>query len=727
MKKKYTCPMHADVVQITPGICPKCGMELIGVEESETERTDEKSSFYTCPMHPYLREKKSGKCPRCGMDLVKVEKKVKHSIKAGMGVHDHSMMMSSPSAAKDFLHRFFVVSALLIPLLFFSEPAVRYLGFPNFIGRDFLEFGIATAIFYYGLVFFQHAKMEIQMRQYGMMTLVSLGVGAGYLFSAASTFFPELNTEFYLEISTLIWVLLFGHFLEAKSSVAAGDALSEVAELLPKKAHLKIRRGNEDIDVSSLEVGNVVLVKPGEKVPADGEVVKGNGNFNESHITGESKLVAKSSGDFVVAGALSVDGSLEIKLKRVGENSTVGQIQNLISAAKLTKPNAQKLADKASKWLTFSAIGVSMLALFVWLVVVGQTFVFALTLSITVLVIACPHALGLAIPTVSTIATKLATTNGIFIKDMGKLEVAKGVDWVVFDKTGTLTKGNFSVTSVKPNKILEKEFLEIVASLEKNSSHVIATSILEYTKKKKVRTKSVSSFKNLGGQGVKGTIDGTEYFLGKTKPKWKKEEGTSASLYSGDKFLGTILLSDEVKKTSKQSVNGLHKLGVKVAMLTGDSKRAAEPVAEKLGIDTVFAEVLPEDKYKYVKRLQEKGEVVIMAGDGVNDAPALTQADVGVAIGAGTDVAVEAGDIVLTQSDPEHLVRLIVLARKVYRKMLENLFWALGYNIIAIPSAAGLFVPFGFRLTPAVGAFVMSLSSVIVVINAMSLRKAKLG
>jgi len=529
-----------------------------------------------------------------------------------------------------------------------------------------------------------------------------------------------------LEISTLIWVLLFGHFLEAKSSATAGDALSEVAKLLPKEAHLKSGKVIKEVEITSLKKGDVVLVKPGEKVPADGEVVKGTGSFNESHLTGESKPVKKSSGDVVIAGAINVDGSFEVRLTRVGENSTIGQIENLISSAKLTKPSAQKLADKASKWLTFSAIGVSFLALFVWSVIAGQTFVFALTLSITVLVIACPHALGLAIPTVTTIATKLATTNGIFIKDMGKLEVAKKVNWVVFDKTGTLTKGNFTVTSVKPNKISEREFLEIAVSLEKSSSHVIGTSIVDYAKKKKIKTKQVDNFKNLGGQGVEGTIDGNKYFLGKAKSKSEKDEGTSASLYSGNKFLGTIYLSDELKETSKQAIKELHKLGVKVAMLTGDSKKAAEPVAEKLGIDTVFSEVLPEDKYKYIKKLQENGEVVVMAGDGVNDAPALTQADVGVAIGAGTDVAVESGDIVLTQSNPEHLVRLVVLARKVYAKMLQNLVWAVGYNVVAIPAAAGLFIPLGFRLTPAVGAFVMSLSSVIVVVNAMSLRKVKL-
>lgn len=694
--------------------------------------------YYTCPMHPEIKQDKPGKCPKCGgMDLVK-----KTEMDNGHTEHDHASMMATPETAADFLKRFFIVTALLVPLALFSEPAVKFLGMPDFALRSLLEFGIATVIFYFGLVFFQHAKMEIAMKQYGMMTLVSLGVGAGYLFSAASTFIPAIEVEFYLEISTLIWVLLFGHFLEAKSSTAAGDALDEVAKLLPKEAHLKTKSGIEEVEVSTLKPGDIVIVKPGEKVPADGQIIKGQASFNEGHITGESKPVEKGVGTEVIAAAINIDGSVEIKLLRVGETSTIGQIQKLISAAKQTKPSAQKLADRASKWLTFSALAVSIVTLFVWSAVIGEPLVFAATLAITVLVIACPHALGLAIPTVSTIATRLAVSNGVFIKNMSKIEVVKKTDYVVFDKTGTLTKGEFGVTDVKTLSESADKLLEIAGAIEANSSHVIGMAIVDYAKKKKIAARETSKVKNLAGRGMEAKVLGKLYFLGnkrlmEERKVWDKKanqileelskEGKTPVFVSSEKqILGVIALSDQVKEESKQAVNELHKLGVKVAMLTGDTKQAAGSVAKTLGIDMVFAEVLPKDKYKHIKELQNKGNVVLMAGDGVNDAPALTQANAGVAIGAGTDVAVEAGDIVLTQSNPQHLVRLIVLSRKVYRKMVENLFWAVGYNVLAIPAATGLFIPFGFRLTPAVGALLMSMSSVIVVINAMTLRKAKL-
>lgn len=692
---------------------------------------------YTCSMHPEVKEKKPGKCPQCGMDLIKSSKSDNNQAHP-----DHTDMMASPGVAADFLKRFFIVTALLIPLAVFSEAAVKLLGFPDFALRSLLEFGIATIIFYFGLIFFKHARHEVMSGQYGMMTLVSLGVGAGYLFSVASTFIPAIQVEFYFEISTLIWILLFGHFLEAKSSTAAGDALQEVAKLLPKEAHLKTNNGVKEVEISSLKEGDVVIVKPGEKVPADGEIVKGKGNFNESHITGESKPVKKGEGAEVIAGAINIDGSVEVKLLRVGESSTIGQIQKLISQAKQTKPSVQKLADRASKWLVYAAILVSISALFIWSVVVGESFIFAITLAITVLVIACPHALGLAIPTVSTIATRLAVKNGIFIKDMGKIEIVKDADYVVFDKTGTLTKGEFGVTDTIIFSGEREKLFQVAGAIESHSSHVIGMAIVNYLKKQKIGFSEATNIKNLAGRGMEGTLTGEQYFLGnqrlmEEKKVWTKEsasaleqlskEGKTPVFVASEKvILGVIALSDEIKEESKQAIQELHSLGVKVAMLTGDTKAAAYPVAKSLGIDAVFAQVLPEDKYKHIRELQDKGNVVLMAGDGVNDAPALTQANAGVAIGAGTDVAVEAGDIVLTQSNPQHLVRLIVLSRKVYSKMLQNLWWALGYNIVAIPAAAGLFIPLGFRLTPAVGALLMSLSSVVVVINALSLRKAKL-
>ena len=690
---------------------------------------------YTCPMHPKVHTHEPGRCPECGMDLVPADEGSSED-SDGPHHHDHASMMASPGAAKDFLRRFFIVTALLIPLALFSAPGMTYVGMPDFAARTYVEFIIATAIFYFGWVFFQHARHEIMMRQYGMMTLVSMGVGAGYLFSALSTFIPSLETEFYLEISTLIWVLLFGHFLEAKSSTAAGDALQEVAALLPKQAHVKRGEETQDVDIEDLKEGDVVVVKPGEKVPADGTVLTGSAHVNEAHISGESKPVSKTQGGEVVAGAIVLDGSLEVKLLRVGESSTIGQIKSLIASARKTKPSAQRLADRAARWLTFSALGVSIITLLVWSLVVQDTIVFSATLAITVLVIACPHALGLAIPTVSTIATKLAVKNGVFVKDMSKIEIIKKASYVVFDKTGTLTHGKFGVTQVNAVSGDEKELLQVAAGIEQFSSHVIGTSIVAYAKEQTINIPKADDVKNIAGKGMGATIAGQTYWVGNARLMqelnlWQEMDtakgATAVYVASKEKILGVILLSDTIKEEAQQAVDELHALGIQVAMLTGDNKKAAQSVAETLGIDTVFAEVLPQDKYTHIKSLQEKGNVVLMAGDGVNDAPALTQADAGVAIGAGTDIAVEAGDIVLTQSNPEHIVRLIVLAKKVYAKMIQNLWYALGYNVIAIPAAAGIFVPLGFRLTPAVGALLMSLSSVVVVINAMSLRKARLS
>ncbi len=675
---------------------------------------------------------------------------------SGMDHASHADHMSEPGMARQFLNKFFVVTALLVPLFIFSETGMDFLGYDDFGLRKWIVFTISTIIFWMGWIFFKHARHEIMMRKYGMMTLVSLGVGSGYLFSWAATFIPTIETEFYLEVSTLVWVLLFGHYLEARASSAAGNALKEVAKLLPSKAHLITSKGVEDVELSELKVGNVVLVKPGEKVPADGQITKGSAHFNEAHISGESKPVNKGKGDSVVAGAICEDGTVEVKLERVGADSTIGQIQTLIAQAQKTKPTAQRIADRASNILTFSALIVASLTIFIWLLVVGAPFVFAITLAITVLVIACPHALGLAIPTVTTIATKLSVDNGIFIKDMAKLEILKAADYVVFDKTGTLTEGNFGVTEIvgKDLEVIKtqgkpkfsdsvKSSLAVILALEKLSSHVIADSIVDYTGEQSLRKVEVKEFKNISGQGVSGTVNNEQYWLGsprllgdrnllvggvkKMHDELSSQGKTVVYLMTKDEFVAAVALSDQIRSDSKQAIDALHSLGLKVAMLTGDNKTVAEGVARELGIDDYFAEVLPEDKYKHIKELQQKGNKVVMIGDGVNDAPALTQADVGVAIGAGTDVAVEAGDAVLTRDNPGDVAKLISLSRKVYRKMIENLVWALGYNIVAIPAAAGLFYSLGFLLSPGWGALLMSLSSVIVVINAMTLKYVKLN
>jgi Cu2+-exporting ATPase len=653
------------------------------------------------------------------------------------------MNHNGPNAAQDFLRRFVIVTLLLVPLFVFSMIGQNIFKYPGFVLRPYLEFTISTFIFGFGLVFFQHALHEIKSRQFGMMTLVSLAVGSGYLFSAASTFIPALQTEFYMEISSLIWVLLLGHYLEAKSGAAAGNALDEVAKLLPKLAHLITGNQVRDVEINELKAGDTVLIKPGEKVPADGIITKGSSHFNEAHISGESVPLEKHIGDPVVAGAIVEDGSVEVRLDKVGLNSTIGQIQQLITNAKSTKPAVQKLADQAAGWLTLAAVSIAILTLIIWLFVIGQTLVFSLTLAITVLVIACPHALGLAIPTVTTIATKKAVNNGIFIKDMSKLEVIKNTDYVIFDKTGTLTMGVFGVSQVDSLSDIDSgKLLSLAASLEQNSSHVIGISIVNYAKSRQVKLENVDNFKNLAGKGVSGDISGKTYWLGNkalmidrnlinstndTKIKtFSDQSQTLVFIADSQNILGIITLADQIKNTSVEAVQNLHALGVKVAMITGDNEAVAKTVAKELNIDMYFANVLPADKYTYVKKLQTEGNIVLMVGDGVNDAPALTQANAGVAIGSGTDVAVEAGDIVLTRSNPADIPALIVLSRQVYRKMVQNLWWALGYNVIAIPAAAGLFTPLGIRLSPQMGAIAMALSSVVVVLNALTLRRTSL-
>lgn len=647
---------------------------------------------------------------------------------------DHETHGMSHGSAGEYLRRFWIVTFFLVPLIFTNEMATGFLGIGVLPFAQVIGFVIATIIFGFSIVFFQHAWHEIKSRRYGMMTLVSLAVGSGYLFSVASTFISTLEVEFYLEISTLVWVLLFGHYLEAKSSGAAGDALSEVAKLLPKQAH-KLSGGEEiDVDVAALQEGDVVVVKPGEKVPADGTITKGSAHVNESHISGESKPIEKREGVRVVAGAICLDGALTIVLSRVGEHSTVGQIQKLIAQAGQTKPRSQRIADKASAALTFVAGITALGTLLVWTLIIGEPFVFAVTLAITVLVIACPHALGLAIPTVTTIATSLAVKNGFFIKDLSKIEVIRKADYVVFDKTGTLTEGKFGVTEIKAlGASDENEVLKIAASLEKNSSHIIGHSILEHANKRELGVYDTTAFTNIAGQGVKARIDGEEYFVGNRKivadfnlDVPEDVSGTVVFVATKKEVLGYITLSDSIKNSSYDVVKKLHEMGIRVAMLTGDNDHVAKEVSDTLGIDTYFADVLPEDKYKHIRDLQEQGNIVLMVGDGVNDAPALTQADAGIAIGAGTDVAVESGDVVLTNNDPADVVKLITLSKRVYSKMIQNLVWALGYNIVAIPAAAGAFAAWGFFLRPEIGALVMSLSTVIVVINAMTLKRIEL-
>jgi P-type Cu2+ transporter len=648
-------------------------------------------------------------------------------------------------SAQDFMRRFIIVTILLVPLVLLMEPVTSRLGIEDVPARAYLQFAIATVIFSFARIFFVHAKHEFASRQFGMMTLVSIAVGSGYLFSAASTFLPSLDAEFYLEISTLIWVLLFGHFLEARSSAGAGDALKEVAKLLPKQAHKRDGDTFIDTDIEDLQAGDIVLIKPGEKVPADGVIIKGTTHLNESLITGESKPIEKNKHDRAIAGSINIDGAIEVQLDKVGKHSTVGQIKQLIATAGATKPRSQKIADRASRILTIAAVATALATLAIWTLIIGNTFVFALTLAITVLVIACPHALGLAIPTVTTIATQLAVKHGLFIKNLEKIETIKKVDYVILDKTGTLTKGQPEVTEMKiynHSELQKEDILGIIKQVEEQSEHPLARAVVEHINKQSHRQDiTISSFKAEKGKGVRATAQNQQIIIGNqtfltehniTLTSQQQEDAralqeqakTVIHVAFGSTYIASFAIADAIRDTAQATIQRIHNLGISTVMLTGDNMQTATAIASQLGIKEVFAEVLPEDKYEYVKKIQRRGGIVMMVGDGVNDAPALAGADVGVAIGAGTDVAAESADVVLTKSDPNDIPTLIVLSRLVYKKMVQNLVWALGYNIITIPAAAGAFAAFGFFLRPEIGAFLMSLSSVIVVINAMSLKKA---
>ncbi len=650
-----------------------------------------------------------------------------------------------PTMANDgnlFLRRFWYTTVLLAPLLIVSNVGVKFLAVPDFDERQYIGFAISAVIFYFSLIFFAHAGHEFKSRQFGMMTLVSVAVASGFLFSVASTFFPAFGgTEFFLEISTLIWVLLFGHYLEARSTTAAGAALREVAKLLPKEAHILDGAETRDLPIDELKPGDIVVLKPGEKAPADGQIIEGSANMDEALITGESKPISKKVGDLVIAGSICLDGRLSVRVERVGLESTVGRIKKLIESAQATKPRLQHLADRVASLLTFVALGTAVLTVLVWTLVVGQPFAFALTLAVTVLVIACPHALGLAIPTVSTTATSLALKHGIFLKSLKKLEAARNITYVAFDKTGTLTEGRPAVTDVVASGMTtETELVSWAASLEQGSSHPIAKAILDYAKDKNISFKKVRNFKYLSGRGGTGEIShiqfriGNEHVLdglslGQLRASFQRlsDEGKTVTiLRSKERIHGLVAVADRVRPESKEAVESLHRMGVKVAMITGDNQGVAKYVAAELGIDSFFASVLPEDKYKKIKELQAMGETVMMVGDGVNDAPALIQANVGVAIGVGTDLTIEAGDIILTENNPADVARLLTLAKKVYRKMIQNLVWAVGYNIVAIPAAAGVFAKLGIFLRPDVGAFLMAISSVIVVVNALQLKRIKL-
>jgi Cu2+-exporting ATPase len=646
-----------------------------------------------------------------------------------------------------FRRRFFVSTLLSIPVLLYSEMLQEWLGFsvPAFPGSEWINPVFAVIVFAYGgIPFLQMAVPELKDRAPGMMTLISMAISVAFVYSLASVVFP-MQSAFFWELVTLIDIMLLGHWIEMRSVRRASSAVDELAKLMPDTAERLTEDGEtEEVPVSELSEGDLVLVRPGASVPADGVVEEGGSDVNESMITGESKPVSKEPGDEVIGGTINGDGSLRVRVGATGEETTLAGIMRLVEEAQQSKSKTQVLADRAAGWLFYVALGAAVVTAIAWTVAVSFD-VTVIERVVTVLVIACPHALGLAIPLVVAINTSLAARNGMLVRDRIAMEDARKLDAIIFDKTGTLTEGEHGVVDMATVEgVDEDNALALAAAVESDSEHMIARAIREAADKRDLSAPDASSFEAIKGRGVRANVDGNEVYVGGPNllsqldsevpghlQRFADDAGGNAQtvvyLVRDGELIAAFAMADVIREESFRVVDALHELGIEVAMLTGDSQDVANAVADELGIDTVFAEVLPEDKDEKVQELQDQGKLVGMVGDGVNDAPALTRADVGIAIGSGTDVAVQSADVILVQNNPMDVVRLVKLSKASYRKMQENIVWAAGYNVFAIPLAAGVLAPIGILLSPAVGALLMSLSTVIVAINAQLLRRVDLS
>lgn len=688
---------------------------------------------YSCPMHPEVQRNAPGICPECGMGLMP-QKTSGHKGREGHDKHEgHSTQM--------FLRKFWVSLVLTFPVLAYSEFFQNIFKFslPQFAGSEYIPAILGTIIFFYGgLVFLQSAWREIKGRMPGMMTLISIAVSAAFLQSIYATISGRGETLFW-ELATLITIMLLGHYIEMKAVSGAQGALKELSKLLPDKAEVVRGGQTQEIPLSELKIGDIVLVRPGARVPADGKVAEGESEVNESMITGESAPVPKKIGNEAIAGTVNMDGVLKIEVTRIGDNTFLAGVMRLVSEAQASKSRLQILSDKAAFILTLVAIGAGGLTFVLWLLANAGLSVAAERL-VAVLVIACPHALGLAVPLVASISTTLAARNGFLVKQRAALEMARKIDIVVFDKTGTLTKGEYGVDKIFPQEgWSDMEVLHLAASLDRLSEHAAARAVVKKAKEMGATISETAVFKKLPGQGAKGIIEGYEVLVGGESllesvglemPQNGREEAQKGKtlnyVIADGKLMGVISLSDIIREESKEAVANLKSMGIQTVMLTGDSEPVAKWVAGELGINEFFSKVKPGDKSAKIKELQSRKRKVAMVGDGVNDAPALVQADLGVAIGAGTNVAIESAGIILVKNDPRDIVKIIRLSKLTYSKMLQNLFWATGYNVAALPLAAGALAFKGILLSPAVAAVLMSLSTVIVAINALFLKNKKL-
>jgi Cu2+-exporting ATPase len=651
----------------------------------------------------------------------------------------HSRSEHEGHTIEGFKKRFWISIIITIPILILSPMIQHFIGLKEalrFNGDIYALFVLSSFVFFYGgYPFLKGLIDELKNKQPGMMTLIALAISVAYFYSSA-TVLGVKGEDFFWELATLIDIMLLGHWIEMKSVMGASKALEELAKLMPDEAHKINDDGNVvEVKVSELNHKNKLLIKPGEKIPADGKIYEGKTSINEAMITGESKPVSKGEGDDVIGGSINGEGSIKIEVEKIGDETFLSQIVKLVKEAQESKSKTQNLANRAAFWLTIIAITAGTLTMFVWLMFTGQNFNFALARTVTVMVIACPHALGLAVPLVVAVSTALSAKNGLLIRNRNAFEQARNIQAIIFDKTGTLTKGEFGVTETISfnNEYDEKEILKYAASLESESEHPIAQGIVKSSNDKY----ELKDFNSIPGKGAEGKVNGKDVkvvspgYLEENKIEIEQKEKieqlsrqgkTVVFLLVDNKLTGAITLADIIREESKEAIKQLKEVGIKPMMLTGDNKQVAKWVADELGLDEYFAEVLPDKKAEKIKEVQSRGLTVAMIGDGVNDAPALAQADIGIAIGAGTDVAVESADIILVKNNPKDVISLIKFSRATYKKMIQNLIWATGYNVIAIPLAAGVLYSEGIILSPALGAVLMSLSTIIVAINAKLLK-----
>jgi Cu2+-exporting ATPase len=648
----------------------------------------------------------------------------------GMEGHDHHKMMIA-----DFRKRFYVVLILTVPILLLSEMIQHWTGIRiSFSGSQYLLFALSTIVFLYGgLPFLKGFVSEVKSRKLGMMTLVAFAITVAFVYSAA-TVFGLKGMDFFWELATLILIMLLGHWIEMKSIAGASKDLELLVQLMPSDAHLVNDNQITEVKTDRLKEKDVILVKPGEKVAADGNIVEGESYLNESMLTGESTPVHRIKGDKVIAGSLNGNGAIRVSVSHSSKDSYLSQVVKLVNDAQKAKSKTQLLADKAAQWLTIIAITAGIVTFGVWLAF-GKDLAFCIERMVTVIVICCPHALGLAVPLVVAKSTALSAKNGLLIKNRTAFENSRKITTLVFDKTGTLTVGKFEVSKIVSLKegFTENDLVRLAASLEQNSEHPIATGIIQKAKELSITVPKAEKFNAITGKGVEAQVEGKKISI--VSPGYLKENNISLPVKSDasetvvyilldNVSIGYIALSDQIRPESAEAIKTLHDNGIKSVLITGDNAKVAKSVSDKLGIDKFYAEVLPHQKLEKIKELQSQKEFVAMTGDGVNDAPALAQADIGIAVGSGSDIAAETAGIILVNSNPKDIVNLILFGKATYRKMIQNLIWATGYNVIALPLAAGILYKWNIMLSPAAGAALMSLSTIVVAINA-SLLKVK--